>query len=64
MAALRRNPLTAPMVLDGPMTGEAFLAYAQQVLLPTLRRGDVVVLDNLPTHKIGTVRAAKLIDEL
>jgi transposase len=58
VAALRRNALTAPMVLDGPMTGEAFLAYVQQVLVPTLRRGDIVVLDNLPAHKTSAVRAA------
>jgi len=58
VAALRRNGLTAPMVLDGPMTGPAFLAYVQQVLVPTLRRGDIVVLDNLPAHKIRDVRNA------
>jgi transposase len=58
VAALRRTGLTAPMVLDGPMTGPAFLAYVQQVLVPTLRRGDIVVLDNLPAHKISEVRAA------
>ena len=58
VAALRRSGLTAPMVLDGPMTGPAFLAYVEQVLVPTLRRGDIVVLDNLPAHKITDVRAA------
>lgn len=58
VAALRRSGLTAPMVLDGPMTGPAFLAYVQQVLVPTLRPGDIVVLDNLPAHKIAAVRAA------
>ncbi|WP_437366873.1 IS630 family transposase [Inquilinus limosus] len=58
VAALRRTGLTAPMVLDGPMTGPAFLAYVQQVLVPTLRRGDIVVMDNLPAHKIAEVRAA------
>ena len=58
VAALRRQGPTAPMVLDGPMTGSAFLAYVQQVLVPTLRRGDIVVLDNLPAHKISAVRAA------
>ena len=47
--------MTAPMVLDGPMTGAWFLAYVQQVLAPTLRRGDVVILDNLPAHKISAV---------
>lgn len=58
VAALRRNGLTAPMVLDGPMTGQAFLAYVQQALVPTLSRGDIVALDNLPAHKIADVRAA------
>jgi transposase len=58
VAALRRTGLGAPMVLDGPMTGPAFLAYVQQVLAPTLRPGDIVVLDNLPAHKITEVRAA------
>ena len=43
--------MTAPMVLDGPMTGEWFLAYTQQVLVPTLHSGDLVILDNLPAHK-------------
>ena len=46
------------MVLDGPMTGARLLAYVQQVLSPTLRRGDVVILDNLPAHKIASVREA------
>ena len=58
VAALRRDGLIAPMVLDGPMTGAAFLAYVQQVLIPTLRHGDIVVLDNLPAHKTAEVRAA------
>jgi len=58
VAALRRTGLTAPLVLDGPMTGPAFLAYVEQFLVPTLRRGDIVVLDNLPAHKITAVREA------
>ena len=58
VAALRRTGIVAPMVLDGPMTGPAFLAYVQQVLAPTLRPGDIVVLDNLPAHKITGVRTA------
>jgi transposase len=58
VAALRRDGLGAPMVLDGPMTGQAFLAYVEQVLIPTLNPGDIVVLDNLPAHKIAAVRAA------
>jgi transposase len=48
----------APMVLDGPMTGQAFLAYVEQVLIPTLQPDDIVVMDNLPAHKIAAVRAA------
>lgn len=46
------------MLLDGPMNGPAFLAYAEQVLAPELRPGDVVVMDNLPAHKITGVREA------
>ena len=56
--ALRLSGMTAPMVLDGPMNGAAFLAYVEQVLVPTLRPGDIVVMDNLPAHKSGGVRAA------
>jgi transposase len=58
VAALRRDGLAAPMVLDGPMTGQAFLAYVEQVLIPTLKPGDIVALDNLPAHKIAAVRIA------
>lgn len=57
-AALRRNALTAPMTLDGPMNGAAFRAYIEQVLVPTLHPGDIVVMDNLPAHKHAAVRAA------
>jgi len=46
------------MVLDGPMTGQAFLAYVEQVLIPTLKPDDIVVLDNLPAHKTAKVRPA------
>jgi len=46
------------MVLDGPMHGVAFLAYVEQVLVPTLRPGDVVIMDNLPAHKPLAVREA------
>lgn len=56
--ALRLSGMTAPMVLDGAMTGEALLAYVIQVLVPALRRGDIVVMDNLPAHKMTGVRAA------
>lgn len=57
-AGLRLNGLTAPMLLDGPMNGAAFLAYAEQVLAPTLAPGDIVIMDNLPAHKITGVREA------
>jgi transposase len=56
--ALRLTGMTAPMVLDGPMNGPAFLAYVQQVLVPRLRPGDIVVMDNLPAHKPRAVREA------
>jgi transposase len=57
-AALRRDGIAAPMVLDGPMSGEAFLAYVEQALVPELRPGDVVIMDNLPAHKVAGVRQA------
>jgi transposase len=57
-AGLRRTGLMAPMVLDGPMDGGAFLAYVEQVLAPELAPGDVVVMDNLPAHKVGGVHQA------
>jgi transposase len=58
VAALRIDSLTAPYVIDGAMDGPAFLAYVGQVLVPTLRRGDTVFMDNLRTHKIDGVREA------
>jgi transposase len=57
-AGLRRSGLMAPMVLDGPMDGTAFLAYVRQVLVRELAPGDVVIMDNLPAHKVGGVRQA------
>lgn len=57
-AGLRLEGITAPMVLDGPMNGAAFLAYVEQVLVPTLSPGDVVIMDNLPSHRVGGVREA------
>jgi len=56
VVALREEGLTAPMVLDGAMNGKAFLAYVRQVLAPTLHLGDLVVLDNLSSHKAAGVR--------
>ena len=56
--AIRLTGMTAPMVLDGPMNGDAFLAYVEQVLVPTLLPNDVVVMDNLPAHRRAGVRDA------
>jgi len=58
IAGLRLEGLTAPAVFDGPIDNPSFLAYVEQVLVPTLRPGDVVVLDNLVVHKQPEVRAA------
>jgi transposase len=57
-ARLRHDGIAAPMVLDGPMNGEAFLAYVEQALVPELRPGDIVIMDNLPAHKVHGVRQA------
>jgi transposase len=58
VAALTLSGIEAPMTLDGAMHGAAFLAYVEQVLGPVLRPGDIVVMDNLPAHKMTGVRAA------
>ena len=58
VAALRPDGLTAPAVFDGPIDQASFLAYVEQVLVPSLKHGDVVVLDNLAVHKQPDVRAA------
>jgi transposase len=58
VGALRLSGMTAPMVLDGPMNGAWFLAYVQQVLAPTLKPGDIVIMDNLAAHKSTPVRDA------
>ena len=58
IAALRLTGLGAPAVFDGPIDSPSFLAYVEQVLVPTLRPGDVVVLDNLAVHKQPEVRTA------
>jgi len=58
IAALRHDGLSAPCVFDGAITGARFLAYVEQVLVPTLRAGDLVVMDNLTAHKVKGVRAA------
>ena len=58
LAALRHDGLTAPLVVDGAINGELFLAYVQQQLVSTLRKGDIVVLDNLSSHKVAGVQEA------
>ena len=58
VAGLRRTGIAAPMVLDGPINAQAFLAYVEQVLVPGLRPGDIVVMDNLSSHKGPAVRQA------
>jgi transposase len=60
VAGLRETGIIAPLVLDGPMTGTVFRTYVEKVLTPTLQPGDVVVLDNLPAHKVKGVREAIL----
>jgi len=62
IAGLRTDGLTAPYVIDGAMDGPAFLAYIEQVLAPTLDKGDVVFMDNLRTHKVeGVAEALKAV---
>ena len=58
VGALRLTGITAPMVLDGPINGLAFQAYVDQVLVPELKPGDVVVMDNLGSHKGASVRSS------
>lgn len=58
VAALRLGGLEAPLVIDGAVNGDLFVAYVEQVLVPTLRPGDVVVMDNLSSHKRVRVREA------
>ena len=58
IAALRVDGVTAPYVIDGAMDGPAFIAYVEQVLAPTLRKGDIVFMDNLRTHKVVRAREA------
>ena len=56
LAALRHDRITAPCVIDGPINGTSFRAYVEQFLVPTLSPGDVVVMDNLGSHKGKAVR--------
>lgn len=58
VAGLKASGIIAPFVLDGPINGEVFRAYVEQMLAPSLEPGDVVVLDNLPAHKVAGVAEA------
>ncbi len=58
IAALRVDRIDAPCVFDGPINAQSFLAYVEQVLVPTLSKGDIVVIDNLGSHKGKAVRDA------
>jgi transposase len=58
LAALRSDRIAAPCVVDGPINGESFLAYVEQMLVPTLKPGDIVIMDNLGSHKGQAVRRA------
>jgi transposase len=58
VAALRHDEITAPCVFDGPMDGASFLTYGEHFLAPALRQGDIVVMDNLASHKVAGVREA------
>ncbi len=58
LAGLRHDGLIAPLVLDGPIDGESFLAYVEQFLAPTLTPGQIVMMDNLSSHKVEGVREA------
>ena len=56
VAGLRCNQISAPCVLDGAMDGQGFLTYIEKILVPSLSEGDIVVMDNLPAHKVDGVR--------
>ena len=58
LAALRQDGITAPCLFDGAINGEAFRAWVEQFLAPTLRPGDIVIMDNLGSHKVDGVRQA------
>ena len=58
LAALRHDRITAPCVFDGPINGAAFKAWTEQMLAPTLNQGDIVILDNLSSHKVAGVKEA------
>ena len=56
VAGLRRRAMVAPLVLDGPMNATTFVAYLKECLVPKLKRGDVVMMDSLPVHRVAGVR--------
>jgi len=58
LAALRHDRIDAPFVFDGPINGESFLLYVEQALVPVLQPGDIVIMDNLSSHKSQAVRKA------
>jgi putative transposase len=58
LAALRHDRIDAPWVVDGPINGSSFRLYVEKILVPTLNKGDIVILDNLGSHKSNAVRAA------
>ena len=58
LAALRVDRIDAPCVIDGPINGQSFFAYVEQILVPTLRPGDIVIIDNLGSHKAKRTRQA------
>jgi len=58
VGALRQGGMTAPFVIEGAMNGPMFLAYVQQCLVPTLKRGEIVFMDSLPVHKVAGVAEA------
>ena len=58
LAALRHDRIDAPWFIEGPIDGESFRLYVEKVLLPTLRPGDIVIMDNLAAHKSAAARAA------
>jgi transposase len=58
VAGLRHRAMVAPFVLEGAINGAMFLAYVEQALVPTLKRGDIVIMDNLPAHKVNGVEQA------
>jgi len=58
VCALSTDGLLAPLVLDGPINGQAFMAWVEQFLAPALRAGDIVVMDNLSSHKVAGIKPA------